>query len=309
MIVQMTPRERSGLVYAVAGALLFSLMGAFLYAARVAEPGLGVGATACARVLMNFALCFLPIAAIRGASPRTLFADLKPRPLLLAWAACAAVSLSTYNGAILEIGTGQASFLQSSQTIFIAFLAPLLAPLLARQTVDLFTWGAIAGAFVGIALMHDGSLAFGGSTYGELLAIAAGLSSALAYLALARLGERANPRAATLYWCFGVALATGAIAYYETAAWPHSALVWAMLFFSGVLASADSLCFVIAFQRAPAAYVSMTGFLTPVASTAIDARWFGIIPSTRALAGAALVLLFGLAIPFLRGRESAMKLA
>ena len=282
----------SSRAYAIAGALLFSGMGAFLFQARALDPEFSASAAGLARVLLNTLIAFIPLAALSSQSkPADASQARAVRSGLLLWGACGGATLITYNASILEIGMGRASFLQSSQTIFIA----LLSPFLARQKIHGWAWLSLAGSCIGLSFFQHGSASSGASALGQILAIASGFFAALSYLTLARLRTRASARAVTLYWCGGVAIATLLQMPFERGAWPASMNIWFLLLLAGGLASAGNVLFSLAYQKASAIEISLISFLTPVASLSLDAVLFGIMPTQSALLGAALILASSLA--------------
>jgi drug/metabolite transporter (DMT)-like permease len=285
---------------AIAGALLFSGMGVFLFQARALDVDFAASAAGLTRLIANTFFAFLPIAALlRFTPPVTKAERISTKVALLLWAACGGATLITYNSAILEIGMGQASFLQSSQTIFIA----LLSPMLARQKVQGWAWLALIGSCLGLGLFQRGSAEAGASALGQLLAIASGFFAALSYLVLARLRQRASAREVTLYWCGGVAIATLLQMPFERGAWPASSEIWALLIFAGILASAGNVLYALAYQKVSAMEISLISYLTPVASLVLDAIFFGILPHFGAWLGAGLIIASSLLLPILEARK------
>jgi S-adenosylmethionine uptake transporter len=58
-----------------------------------------------------------------------------------------------------------------------------------------------------------------------------------------------------------------------------------------------------AYQCAPAAMVSAASYTTPVFNLIVSIFIFGLLPNNQSFAGAGVVLVAGIALPFLQGQR------
>ena len=85
--------------------------------------------------------------------------------------------------------------------------------------------------------------------------------------------------------------------------WPSSPDVWVLLLAGGASASVAQFYMTKAYQIAPAALVSAVAYLSPVSSLALGVALFARAPDAQGWLGCALVLVFGVMLPFLSVRK------
>lgn len=282
---------KTGLLVMLVACLLFSMMNASVYTIRVADPTLSSVVISFIRVFINWLLLVLPALFRRDIA--SLFGDFSVSLWLRGLFGASALMLSF--ASIARIGPGESAFLGASSGVFVA----LLSPWVLKQKNSLVAWLAILGSFIGVSLLfkdnngnHD--------LLGRAMALGSGFLAALAYLMVARAGRNNSTQAVVFYFCLvALFLHGGYFALYGYQL-PADAKVWGLLMFTGLAGSGAQFTMTRAYQAAPAALVSAVGYLTPVLSLVWGAILFGQIPNQWAISGSALILLFGVLLPFLR---------
>ncbi|AMK76781.1 MULTISPECIES: DMT family transporter [Methylomonas] len=281
---------RLGLIYMLVACVLFSVMNAGTYAIGLFDTGLPPSMISFIRILTNVLILIVP--ALIGGRLIGLFGDARPSLWLRGLFGSSALMLSF--AAIVRIGPGESAFLTASSGVFVM----LLGPLVLGQKNSLLVWLAIIGSFSGVSLLFD--LHNSHNLFGQSMALLAGLLSALAYLMVARAGRSNTPQTVIFYFCL-VGLVLHALYFahfgYRLPSTPES---WGLLLVVGLSGSGAQHYMTRAYQSAPAALVSSIGYLAPVLSLAWSIVLFEQIPGQTALLGAALILLFGVMLPFLR---------
>lgn len=283
-------RVPRGILYMLLASLFFSFMNVCVYSAKLADPNVSSSTVSFIRVAVNLALLVLPAAACRNG--RQLFGDLRPALWLRGLFGASALMLSF--AAIQRIGVGESAFLHSSSGVFVA----LLSPIFLRQRAQGLVWIAIVIALFGQGLLFRGQMAQADLT-GRAMALGSGFLAALAYLMVARSGRSNAPRTIVFYFCLvGVLLH---LAYFSGigASWPATPETWAWALASGVMAAAAQIYMTRAYQQAPAALLGAVGYTGPVFSLLWSVALFGEIPDWSALLGCVLILMGGMALPFL----------
>ncbi|MFM8331661.1 MAG: EamA family transporter, partial [Candidatus Methylumidiphilus sp.] len=131
------------------------------------------------------------------------------------------------------------------------------------------------------------------------LGLGTGVLAALAYLMVAKAGVSNSTVSIIFYFCLvGVLLHLGYFGLYGWRA-PASLDVWVLLVGGGLSASAAQFYMTRAYQIAPAALVGTVAYLSPVLSLGWGVALFGRTPDAKGWLGCALVLLFGVMLPFL----------
>lgn len=271
--------------------LLFSVMNACVFAIARVDPQLPAPVVSFVRIVVNLLILVLPAAFAR--QTLTLFGDRRPSLWLRGLFGSVALMLSF--AAIGRIGPGESAFLTASSGVFVA----LLSPLILGQKNSLSAWLAILGAFAGVSLLFD-TQAQVNDLLGRGMALAAGLLSALAYLMVAKAGRSNSASSVIFYFCLvGILIHFGYFAWYG---WriPMHGTVWALLLLASAAGSGAQFYMTKAYQAAPAALVSAVGYLAPVLSLVWGVALFGQVPELSALLGSALILFFGVLLPFLR---------
>nr|WP_225587312.1 DMT family transporter [Methylomonas fluvii] len=265
-------------------------MNAGAYAIGLFDTGLPPSMISFIRILANFLILTIP--AQIGGRLLGLFGDARPSLWLRGLFGSTALMLSF--AAIARIGPGESAFLTASSGVFVM----LLGPLVLGQKNSLLVWLAIIGSFSGVSLLFDFENSH--NLFGQAMALLAGLLSALAYLMVARAGRSNTPQTVIFYFCLvGVALHSIYFARFGYRL-PGSVESWGLLLLVGVSGSGAQHYMTRAYQAAPAALVSSIGYLAPVLSLAWSVLLFEQIPGQTALIGTALILVFGVMLPFLR---------
>lgn len=281
----------------VAASSLFAAMGAFMYQVKIWDPSASPLTASFIRVVVN--LIFVVALASRKGVVRgflDLFGDM--RGSLWARGFFGTLSLIGLVSAIHMIGLGEASFLHSFNAVWVAALSPLIL----GQPNTKLGWMAIALGLLGLYLLYQPE--FGHSQFlGRSMALASGAFAGTAYMMISRAGRSNNSLTVVFYLCL-VATVTHLVWFYiDKFYWPHDARSWIMLLSAGLLGSAAQIFLTKAYQIGPAAMISATSYTTPVFNLIAGVFIFATIPNTRGLIGAAIVLVAGIALPFLQGRK------
>ncbi len=292
MSLPVSPRRDRlrGLVCMVVASLMFSLMNACVYAIGLCEPQLPAAMVSFVRILINLAILAVP-ALLTGGFLR-LFGDLRLSLWLRGLFGTVALMMSF--ASIQMIGPGESAFLAASSGVFVA----LLGPFVLRQKNSPLVWVAIFGAMSGLALLFQPR--FEAEDFlGRALGLGTGILAALAYLMVAKAGRSNSTASVIFYFCLvGVVLHLG---YFGLVGYrlPASPDVWLLLLAGGVSASVAQFYMTRAYQIAPAALVGAVAYLSPVFSLGWGVALFARTPDAQGWAGCALVLLFGVMLPFL----------
>jgi S-adenosylmethionine uptake transporter len=286
---------RKGLLKMVLASVFFSFMGAMINHAQLLEP-------ASSPVVASFIRIVVNLAVVLGVAHGT--GKLSELPGDMRWSLWGrgffgALSLIFVVYAIRSIGVGETSFLHASNSVFIAALGPLVL----KQRNAWWTWVAIGGAATGLALMLEPRFV-DHSPHGRTVALLSGLWAAMAYLMIARAGRSNSSNTVIFYLCaVGGLLHLGIFAAAWTGHeivpvnWPVNPDTWAWLAGAGIMASVAQYFLTAAYQTAPAALNAAVSYLTPVLNLAWSALVFLRPPDQHALAGAAMILICGVALP------------
>lgn len=274
----------------VAACFLFSIMTVSVYAVSVYEPSLPSTVVSFTRALVNLAILIIPAMLVRDLNG--LLGDKRPSLWLRGLFGSLALMLSF--ASIQLIGPGESAFLGASSGVFVA----LLGPIILGQRNNVLVWLAILGAIAGLGLLFDPRWDRT-DLLGRAMALSSGFLAALAYLMVARSGRSNSPRTVIFYFCMVAVVAH--LLYFVLAGvrLPTSAQAWTLMLLSGITASGAQFFMTQAYQMAPAALVSAIGYLSPVMSLGWGVALFAKIPDEKALIGCAMVLLFGVILPFL----------
>ncbi|WNV06308.1 DMT family transporter [Candidatus Methylospira mobilis] len=284
-----------GLVYMLGACFFFSVMSVCVYTSAYCEPGLPVTAISFIRILINLAVLAVPAMLVRQAG--ALWGDRRPSLWLRGLFGGTAMVLSF--AVIQLLGLAESAFLGASSGVIIVALGPWLL----RQPNSPLTWFAVIGAFCGIGLIFAPFDLNEESTPGRLIAMSASLLSAMAYLMVARAGTSNTPETVIFYFCIVSAMLHLGWFGYAGLSWPQTGSVWALAILGGFAASVAQSLMTRAYQTAPAALVSAVGYTTPVMNLLWGLALFNQIPGPNALAGCTLILLCGVALPFLTARS------
>jgi len=283
-----------GLVCMVVASLMFSLMNACVYAIGLCEPQLPAAVVSFVRILVNLAILAVP--ALLGRRFLSLFGDFRLSLWLRGLFGTLALMMSF--ASIQMIGPGESAFLGASSGVFVAMLGPLVL----RQKNSPLVWLAILGAMAGLGLLFEPRFE-PRDFMGRALGLGTGVLAALAYLMVAKAGRSNTTESVIFYFCLvGVFLHLGFFSLHGGRL-PVSVDVWVLLLAGGASASVAQFYMTRAYQTAPAALVSAVAYLSPVLSLGWGVALFARTPDAQALAGCALVLVFGVMLPFLSVRR------
>lgn len=290
-----------GLLYMLTASVLFAAMGGFVYQVRLWDKTASPLTASFIRVVVN--LIFVVIIASRkgfGRGVLDLFGDM--RWSLWARGFFGTLSVMGMFSAIHMIGLGEASFLHSFNAVWIAVLSPFV---LSQPNTPL-GWAAIGLGLVGLYLLYQPQ--FGDAEFmGRSLALASGAFAGTAYMMIARAGRSNPPITVVFYFCLVATCVHLVWFYLDDFIWPSDARSWLMLVGSGIFASVAQIFMTQAYQIAPAAFISAVSYLTPVFNLIVSVFIFGLIPNAQSLSGALIVVVAGIALPFLQGRHSRAK--
>lgn len=274
---------------------MFAAMASCVYAASRTDPPVAAAMVSFIRVSVNLLILVLP-AMVLG-RVRGLFGDLRPSLWLRGLFGGVALILSF--ASIQRIGPGESAFLSASSGIFTAALGPWVL----GQRNSPRDWLAILGALIGLVLLLQPRLD-GREFMGRLMGLSSGFLAALAYLMIARSGRSNAPRTVVFYFCLVAVAIHGAWFAYRGVALPVGRSAWSWTLAAGVTGSIAQFYLTRAYQLAPATLVSAVGYSAPVMSMVLGIFLFDKIPGPLALTGSGLIMLCGVALPFVAVRQS-----
>jgi drug/metabolite transporter (DMT)-like permease len=220
---------------------------------------------------------------------------------LLARCACGVTAMYAYYWAYTSGGTDlpSAVVLLKTAPLWVA----LLAPLLLAEAHDRRVWVALGVGLVGVGLRYGVSLQ--GEQWGLLASLAAGLLSALAYMALRKLG-RSDPPLVVVAWFSGfLVLVTlpGVVGAVEGMA-DWSGTTWGLLVLIGSLGTVGQVCLTAAYRFGAAAAVTVGGLVEVGIALLYSLLLFGEEPTTGALVGGGLALAAGVLANLRRANQA-----
>lgn len=287
----MSPKK--GLAFALLAVLLWSAAGFLCVRGLDAQRGLSSLEGTLVRIVVNLAFVLFVQLVIRGERRLpwgTGGAD------LWAWGCLGALTIVTYFASIQALGPGEATLLQGVQGLVVAALAPLLL----GQRSGWMSWAAIGGGLFGLRLTLSQSVGSGRVWEGRALALASGIFAGMAYLLLSAVRGKHRPDTISFYWCLVSLVLTVAIAvlWHAPLAVNGPALPW--LAGAGLAGSLAQWFTTLAYESAPAAAVASTAYLIPLLSLAWEATAGERRLDGQMLAGASLVLISGMGLPYIQ---------
>lgn len=288
-----------GLLYMLIASALFAAMGGFVYQVRLWDQNASAITASFIRVAVN--LIFVWIIASRNGLGRgilDLFGDM--RWSLWARGFFGTLSVMGMFSAIHMIGLGEASFLHAFNAVWIAALSPFVL----GQPNSRLGWLAIGLGLLGLYLVYQPELG-GDALTGRSLALASGAFAGTAYMMIARAGRSNPPLTVVFYFCLVATMIHLAWFYVNGIIWPADGRSWLMLIGSGLFASVAQIFMTKAYQIAPAAFISAVSYSTPIFNLLVSVFIFGLMPNAQSLAGALIVVVAGVALPYLQGRMRA----
>ena len=200
---------------------------------------------------------------------------------------------------LLAMGLNFLAFamLPMAEATAIGFSVPIFSTLLAAivlgERTGIWRWGAVLAGFAGIMVIvqpGSGHIALTGG----IVAIAAALTTALATIAIRRLG--ATEAAATTVFWFGASSLVPLSAAMLFAGRAHSTEIFAVLAVMAIAGGAAQLFLTGALRFAPVALVMPMDYLSLIWSSLLGFLIFSQLPSEWTLLGAPLVIGAGLVI-------------
>jgi S-adenosylmethionine uptake transporter len=140
---------------------------------------------------------------------------------------------------------------------------------------------------------------------GRLMGLGAGFLAALAYLMIARAGRSNQPRTIVFYFCLVGLMVHGLWFASLGFQLPVGREPWLWTLAAGAAGSIAQIYLTRAYQLAPATLVSAVGYSSPVMSLLLGVVLFDKSPGPDAMAGCALILACGVALPFSSVRRRA----
>jgi len=281
----------------VTASVLFAAMGAFVYQVKLWDHDASPLTASFVRVAVN--LVVVIILASRRSLVRgilDLFGDM--RGSLWARGFFGTLSVMGMFTGIHLIGLGEASFLHSFNAVWIAALSPFIL----GQRNTLLGWGAIGLGILGLYLLYQPEFRDSGFI-GRSVSLASGAFAGTAYMMIARAG-RSNPTLTVVfYFCLVATVIHLAWFYLDHFVWPVDVRSWILLIAAGLFASLAQIFMTKAYQSAPAAMVSAASYTTPVFNLVVSVFIFGLLPNKQSLAGAGVVLIAGIALPFFQSQR------
>jgi drug/metabolite transporter (DMT)-like permease len=293
-----------GLAYMVVASLMFAVMGALVYQSKIWEPTTTPQVASFVRVVVN--LFFVVVLSYLIQDPngqrlgwRGLFGDRRSSLWLRGFFGSLSVIAVFY--AIQTIGLGETSFLNSSNALWVA----LLGPWVLGQKNTALGWLAIFMGMIGLYFLFEPDLSHPQTEIlGRGIALLSGLFGACAYLMVSKSGRSNHPLCVVFYFTLVSTIVHVVWFLLEAPVWPIEQDVWIALAGAGCAATIAQLFMTKAYQSAPAALVSAVSFTGPVASLAISVLWFDDVPSEGQLLGVMIVLVSGVALPFIQSRRT-----
>lgn len=290
-MVKVNHSSLSGTTCMAIGSVFGALMGALLYLGHHTGAPFSAIVSSFIRVLMN--CLFVVTLCFYRKDFRSLWGD--ARPSLWLWGIAGAATVISYFCSVKLIGVGEATFLYTSYAIFITVMGPWVA----KESHSVWVWFAVLGASFGYYLMKSPQMNHE-MALGKTLGLTSGFFAAIAYLFVRRIGMTNSALTIMAYWCAACLLVHLFIFLLVPLDWPSEPMQWLAILLAGIFATLAQLFTAMAFQRGPAAPVAAVSYLAPVLGTFIDCLFFGLILLPKGYLGIALVLCFGVLLPFLR---------
>lgn len=288
-----------GLAFIMMSSLCFSAMSVLVGAAHRQDPSLSPWVTSAYRSVVNVAI----LVAIQAREPRLLLGDL--RPALWARGVLGAASLLTYFVALGRLGIGEAAFLNTSSTTWVAALAPVVLGERTRGS----TWLAVALSLVGMALLsvprgaHSIESLLAGDAVGRAAGLASGLCAAGAYLGVRRASATNRPVTIVFYFTAVASLVSVVGALVTGAAWPTDATLLALLVCAGIAATGGQLAMTEGYRHGPAAPLAVAAAAGPLFTTVAGVVVLDQVPDALGLLGMAILLVASVVLPFVTARS------
>lgn len=287
-----------GLAYMLVASTLFAVMGVAVYQVKKWNPDESAVMASFIRILINFVFVLLIARWTKDAKGNVLgikglFGDFRWSLWMRGLFGTLAIMSSFY--AMHAIGIGESSFLNSSHAVWVG----LLGPFVIGQPNSRLGWLAILIGMVGLYLLYQPHFEVDGFM-GRTMGLASGFFAATAYMMISRAGRSNHPLTIVFYFMLVSTIIHLVWFLFSAPVWPTSEKAWLALSVAGISASFAQIFMTKAYQEAPAALVSAVSYANPVISLCFAMILFREIPNTHALIGAAIVVLSGVALPFVQ---------
>jgi S-adenosylmethionine uptake transporter len=282
--------SRRGYQLMLLSALFFALMALCVGLAHRAQPTLSTAMTSFVRAVVN--LLILLIFSWRH--PLRLLGD--RRAALWVRGIFGAMALLAYFASLQRIGLGEAAFLNQTSAAWVA----LLAPWYLREKTGRWNLVAVAGSLLGMFLLSVPRAGPGGDAFGRLLGAWSGLSAAVAYISVSRAGASNSAQVIVFYFSLVATAVSTGILLTGPVEWPQSPLVWLTLVGVGVCATLGQLFMTMSYRIGPAAPLAVVANSGPVLTSLLGWLVLQQAPDGQGLVGMLLILLSGVALPWLR---------
>ena len=165
---------------------------------------------------------------------------------------------------------------------------PVIAWVVLRQKIDLYTWGCVVLATVGLALLSLHGFSVG---YGELLVLVSAIAFGAHIVALGHWSNGLDSYAMTVVQLTGCALLTGVLALSQGYELPAGRSGWPVVFYTAIFCTA--IAFMV--QTWSQAHISSTKVAVILTMEVVFAALFAVLfggetISAQALVGGVLVL-------------------
>jgi S-adenosylmethionine uptake transporter len=285
---------RLGILYMLFASMMFAAMGACVYHTKNIDPDSSALTASFVRICVNL-IFVLGLATYKSVSIKHLFGDYR----LSLWfrGLFGTLSLMCFFVAILELGLGEASFIQSTNTFWIA----LAAPFFLKQSNSRYVWLAIAVGMSGLYFLYNPDFSEG-HRIGSLCALGSSVFAACAYLMVSKAGKSNSSLSVVFYFALVAVIIHAVLFMFVSVRWPVYSFEWLLLIAGGLFASVAQIYMTKAYQTAPAAVVSATAYSVPIFSMLISVVLFSILPGVRTMIGAAIVVSSGIILSFSQQR-------
>lgn len=190
-----------------------------------------------------------------------------------------------------------------ADALALLFISPmvttLLSPLVLRERVGPWRWGAVVVGFIGaLIVIRPGAGVF---QWASVLALCAGGFHGCYLLATRRLAGSTNP-VITLFYTALVGAAGMSLTL--PAVWVSPAAAdWALMALMGAFAAGGHFLIIRAFDRAPAPVVAPVAYAEIIAATVVGYFAFGDFPAPWTWVGIAVIVTSGVVISVREGRS------
>lgn len=211
------------------------------------------------------------------------------------------LSLTAYYYAVLHIPLGMASLFSNSSPLYVTVLALLFG----GELLTRMRWVSLFGGFLGVALVVWGGSLNQNSIdpFALLIAASSGPLAATAYFSIRQLKNIRNEQIMIALGLAGTVLAAPVLLF-KGSAFPKSMIAHAWLVASVIPAIFAQECLTRAFRAAPASQVTPLQYTGPLFSTFFALIFLGERIPLASGFGIAVVVLFGLAIPYWEAKRS-----